>query len=694
MSFFSENLNIQLNPMQAKAVDHFKGPGLVLAIPGSGKTTLLICRTMHLIRHHQVAPHRILSLTFSKAAALDMNHRFKSLFPNQVDKVSFSTIHRFCYGILLNYFRKINRTYHLLESKESPISKQKLLREIYSKHNHAFLTEDLAEDLASDIGYIKNMMIDPGKYESNIKNFEAIFKDYEAYKKEGFLMDFDDMLTMAYTLLSKKADILKYYQDKFDFIQVDECQDTSKVQHMIIQLLGQSHKNIFMVADDDQSIYGFRGAYPEMIVHAKDHYPGIRTYALNINYRSSNTIVDLCQNVISSNSIRHEKDFQGNSPTPAQLKLVYVDTTTEQVEYIIDAYKATDASQAVLYRNNLSMVALVDRLHRRDVDFSLKDIKNTFFGHWITQDILAFMRLALVPNDIQALERIYFKTNAYLSKENMSQIKDHNRGINLFDTMIDLPQMPAFKQKTLKKLKSNFEYLAQLKPELAVEFIEDTLAYKSYLTQQAQKINTSIQHLSKHIDILKLIAKECLSLSDFMNRLEDLKSIIYQASKNTNPYALKLLTMHASKGLEFDYVYLADIDETTFPSKWAVDQFDEGDVHALEEERRLYYVALSRAKTGITLVHTKFKNGQYNKASCFVKEFIDSSSSIAIEHFKKTDKPVKLQGFEIGDKVLHTSFGVGVLVDLEGDRVMIEFKDMTKTLSASLCNDKKILMKM
>lgn len=694
MSFVSENLNINLNTTQAQAVEHHQGPALVLAIPGSGKTTLLICRTLHLIEDLGVPAHRILSLTFSKAAALDMNARYQSLFPNQSHKVSFSTIHRFCYGILLRYFSKINRTYTLLESKESPISKQQLLREIYSKHNHSFLTEDIFDDLSSAIGYIKNMMIEPEAYDTSISNFDAIYRSYEAYKKEHYLMDFDDMLTMCYTLLCKKPDILKEYQQKFDFIQVDECQDTSKVQHSIIQALSQGHKNIFMVADDDQSIYGFRGAFPEMIVHAKNYYPNIQTYHLNINYRSSNEIVSLCQHVIKKNTIRHDKVFKGNSPSQADLKVIYVDTTSEQVEYIIKAYKTSDASQAVLYRNNLSMVALVDRLQRSDVDFSLKDIKSTFFNHWSTLDILAFMKVALVPNDLKNFERIYFKMNAYLSKDNIQYIKDHYDGINLFDTMIHLPQLPTFKQKTLKKIKANFEQLAQLQPEAAIHFIEDTLNYKAYLSQQAKKNNTRLSMISKHLDILKLIAKETDSLTDFMQRLDHLKKIIFQASKNTNPYALKLLTMHAAKGLEFDNIYLADIDEATFPSKWAVDQYDEGDIGPLEEERRLYYVALSRAKHGISLVHTKFKNGQYNKASPFIKEFIASSKAIEIQHFKQSPPPTSLTGFAIGDQVLHTSFGLGTLVDLYDDRVIIEFKDSTKTLSAALCSDKKILMKM
>ena len=693
MSYLTEDL--KLNTMQKKAVLHKDGPALVLAIPGSGKTTLLICRTLHLINKHQIPPERILSLTFSKSAALDMNSRYKELFESSSYNISFSTIHRFCYGVLLRYFKSVNKSYLLLESKESPLSKYKLLQEIYKQVNQNFLTDDLYEELNTGIGYVKNMMLDANKYTSNIQNFGLIFQKYEAYKKEKHLIDFDDMLTMCLTLFEKKPEILRNYQDRFDYIQVDECQDTSKVQHKIIELLGKIHENIFMVADDDQSIYGFRGACPEIIVNIHKYYPKISKYVLETNYRSSHDIVSLCQDIISKNSLRHHKDSFGNSKGKAKLELIYVDTTFEQASYIIKSYKSIDASQAVLYRNNLSMIALADQLDRQDVDFSLKDIKNTFFNHWITLDMVAFLKLSLIPNDIKSFERIYFKMNAYLSKDQMLYIQKNFDGINIFDCMTSLNNLPPFKQKTLNKVKSNFEYLSQLKPELALHFIEDSLDYKAFLNQQAKRNKSPLSSFQKYLDILKLIAKDCMSISDFLHRLDELKTIIYQASKNNNPYALKLLTMHASKGLEFDYVYLTDLDQDLFPSKWAADQESEGDLQAIEEERRLFYVALSRAKYGITLIQTKFKNGQYNKASTFVKEFIKSGKdNIHIQHYKDEKPASILKGFDIGDKVLHTSFGVGQILDLYEDRVVLEFKDSTKTLSAKLCSAKKILMKL
>ena len=695
MSIFNETLSFKLNEAQREAVYHHTGPALVLAVPGSGKTTILICRTVQLIHEHHVDPKRILSLTFSKAAALDMQERYHTLFSQLPYKIGFSTIHRFCYSVLLSYFKTINRNYILLESKESPITKQQLLKEIYKETNHKFMNDEIYEELASGIGYIKNMLMDPKEYDSTTDNFSDIYLKYEAYKKEHLLMDFDDMLTMCHTLFVKKPQILEFYQNKFDFIQVDESQDTSKVQHEIIQLLAKKHQNIYMVADDDQSIYGFRGAFPEAIVNIEAYYPNTKRYLLGTNYRSSKDIISVCDHVISNNKVRHQKVFQAFHQKSADIKLIYTDTTEEQVGYIVETHKNNETSEAILFRNNISLIPLADRLNREDVDFVIKDFKHHFFNNWCTQDILAFMKVAMVPNDIQSFERIYYKMNAYLSKIQLQYIKDHYNGINLFDTLIQIPNLEPFKLKTLRKIKSNFEYLSKLRPETAIDFIEDELNYKSFLTEHCKKNNLSLETQNKTLDILKVLARGTDSLVSFLDRLNDLKKILFTAANNKNPHALKLFTMHGSKGLEFDHVYIVDLDDYIFPSKHATECMEKGDASLFEEERRLFYVALSRAKSKISLVHTKFRNGKYNKTSPFVKEFIEGAGSLLqTDNYRLQKKSNITTDFSIGDKLLHTSFGVGILVDIDDDRMMIEFKDTTKILSAELCLDSKIIIKM
>jgi DNA helicase-2/ATP-dependent DNA helicase PcrA len=334
-------------------------------------------------------------------------------------------------------------------------------------------------------------------------------------------------------------------------------------------------------------------------------------------------------------------------------------------------------------------------LDREDVDFMIKDPKHNFFTNWCILDLLAFIKVALVPNDIQSFERIYYKMNAYLSKAQLHYIKEHYNGINLFESLVMLPDLENFKLKNLRKIKAHFEYLTKLTPAMAIEFIEDELNYRAYLVNNCQKQSISLESQNKYIDVLKVIAKRTNSLTDFLLRLDELKKIIYHASSNKNPFALKLLTMHASKGLEFDHVFIIDVDHHVFPSKYAQDLVLQNDLTMFEEERRLFYVALSRAKSHLSLVHTKFKNGQYNKASEFVKDYISSAGQQLLTSAYSTDKKDVdvMNGFQVGDKLLHTSFGIGILVDITGDRIMIEFKDVTKTLSASICLDSKIIMK-
>lgn len=695
MSIITNNLNFQLNESQEKAIHHKKGPALVLAVPGSGKTTILICRTVHLIHEHGVDPRRILALTFSKASALDMQNRYHQLFPSLNDPIGFSTIHRFCYGVLLNYFKTIHRNYQLLESKDAPISKQQLLKEIFQTINHSYLTEELFDDLTSAIGYIKNMMIQPEDYETSIENFPKLFHAYEAYKKEHLLMDFDDMLTMCHTLLSKKPQILEYYQKKFDYIQVDECQDTSKIQHAIIQLLAKEHHNVYMVADDDQSIYGFRGAFPEAIVHIETYYPQTALYLLGTNYRSSKNIVSLCDHVISENTIRHNKQFTPFWNHDSCMKLVYADTTEQQVEYIVAEHKKSTTDEAILFRNNLSMIPIVDKLYKEDVDFSIKDYKNLFFSNWCTRDIIAFIKVALAPNDVETFEQIYYKMNAFMSKAQMTYIKDNNKGIHVIDTLLEMPGLESYRLKTFRKIKANFNYLSQLRPSIAIDFIEDELNYMGYLKEHCKKNNLSFEAQNKHLDILKVLAKDSDSLVGFLHHLNDLKHVLYNASQNKNPHAMKLYTMHGSKGLEFDHVYIVDLDDHIFPSKSAMDEYENNNLAPLEEERRLFYVGLSRAKTKITVVHTKFRNGQYNKASMFIEEYKKGAGhQLIIENCQSKQTAPIIEGFHIGDEILHTSFGVGILVDIDSERMMIEFKDSTKTFATDLCLDSKIIMKM
>lgn len=669
---------MKLNDSQYKAAMHLKGPALVLAIPGSGKTTVLIHRTKMLL-NSGVPKNRILSLTFSKAGALDMKKR-ASLFDLDVE---FSTIHRFCYKVLINYFNTTNKYYDLLESKQN--LKTEILRGIYFDLFKEYLTEDKLEEISSFISYTKNMLQFPSEDEKLIQ----LYHKYEEYKKKSYLMDFDDMLTMCLNLFKNKPDVLSYYQNMYDYIQIDECQDTSRIQHKIIYLLAKKHFNIYMVADDDQSIYGFRGAFPYAMLHIEEIYKGVKKYVLDINYRSKKNIVSLCKGVINNNTERHQKDFHAFDFSDGNLNLIYSETREDTIDYLL--HHADFEKNVLLFRNNISLIPYADYFYEHDIDFMIKDKKNPFFYNPVVLDILNFIKFSLIQNDIHIFSKIYFKMNAYISKEMFHYINEYNTNENIFDQIIRLIE-EDFKKINLRKIKENFKILSVLNPYQAIDFIESDLHYRKYITEYAKKQNKSTESYHNYIDILKCIAKNSDSLVDFINRVDKLKQIIEESSNNKSKTAIKLYTIHTSKGLEFDHVYIVDIDENSFPTKSAMEEYEEGNPSLLEEERRLFYVALSRARNDITIIHTRFKNGKYNKSSIFIDEYIKNAKGLnKINH--STKKDITIEGFNIGDELIHLKFGVGTLVNIEKERIMIEFKEDTKTFIPDILHSKMILKK-
>jgi len=624
--------NLILNPQQVNAMSHHNGPGLVLAVPGSGKTTMLICRTVNLILNHQVNPNRILTLTFSKSAAIDMQRRynddFKRICPHSV---LFSTIHRFCYSVINNYSKVSNINYTLLEGGKSNISKQRIIHTIYNNLTSNHLSEDLYEEMQSGISFVKNMMIDPKEledYRNKVEFFPQVFEAYEAYKEENQLIDFDDMLTKCLEFLKATPQLLNFYRAKFDFIQVDETQDTSKVQHEIIRLLSQGKGNLFMVADDDQSIYRFRGAFPEMLLAFKNIYPDGTLYFLETNYRSSKEIIDVCSKVITFNKSRYAKTFMNHHGSASNIKVLTLSTLGDKCKYISDTIKKEKNKNkeiAVLFRNNISAIPVINALNLDDIEFHIQDKKQHFFRHMVTQDIKAFLSLALINNDIESFERVYYKVNGYISKNLVAYVKGNIGVSSIFETLVKNPQLKDFQRDGFKEIQNKFNYLAKLAPLGGISYIERELGYMTYLKTNCKRFGQSIDSIIVILDTLKAIAETCSSTVDFLNRLESLKPIIRSNSNNSLDTPVKLMTIHSSKGLEFDKVILIDASDSIFPSRKSVELIKESDHSLLEEERRLFYVALSRAKSELEILHTQFRNGNYLRPSKFVQEVLDTS---------------------------------------------------------------------
>lgn len=684
---------LKFNEDQRGAINHYRGPALTLAVPGSGKTTLLLTRTLNLIESHKVNPKEILTITFSKASARDMQHRYKSLFKSKYPHdINFSTIHSFAFAIYRAYCKKKRIPFKLLEDSNGPVSKLRLFRDIYLSTNKSFPQEDKLEELSNAISYIKNMMIKHDEVKSefpNIKNLDIMLKKYDDYKRNNNMIDFDDMLTDTYAILLSHTEALKYYQKKFPFIQVDETQDTSKIQHKLIQLLAGEDSNVFMVADDDQSIYGFRGAFPDFLLNFDKTYPSGKTYYLKTNYRSDKNIIDICNHTIKNNINRYPKVIAPFHKNDGNVTIMNFDTINERNKYMIDEISNTRESIGVLYRNNLSGITIANSLEIENQDFLIRDNKLNLFTHWITKDIKSILSLALVPQDIEAFEKICYKVNAFISKKQLEYVKLNHRGRNVFSVLLENTENSKRQIKTIQKLETTFSTLMRKSPIESIITIEEELGYLQYLNDRAELMGYSFNSLMSYISALKEIAVGTESIVDFFDRLDSLRDILKNSLNNFSSH-IRLSTIHSSKGLEYSKVFIVDVEDSVFPNASAVNKANDGDLSAIEEERRLFYVALSRAKKDLIILNVKFKNGTYIKPSPFIKD-LDSHSSLKTIHVKPDQNPDNSH-LIIGSKVSHKTFGIGEIIDSNKSITKIAFDGVVKELSTPLCIEKKLIV--
>ena len=616
---------MNLSKEQKKAINHIKGPALVLAVPGAGKTTVLIHRTGNLILNHGISPENILSITFSRASANDMKNRFNKIYGDISHiPVHFSTIHSFSFSLIREYAYRNRLQYTLIEDNKKELNKYNILKRIYYSINKDYITEEKLETLVNSIGYIKNMLISPEEFVNmfniDIYKFVDIYNFYEKYKRANNLIDFDDMLTIALEILKKDNYLLNKYRNRYNFIQVDEGQDTSKIQMEIIKILSSPKNNLFIVADDDQSIYGFRGAYPKGLFDFNTVYKNSKIYYMEENYRSSRNIVSICNKFIKQNTLRYDKNIFTKNKFIEPVNIVKVKTLEEQYKFLIKELKRENNynNSAILYRNNISAIGLIEYLERNNIPFYMKDVKINFFNHWIVEDLLAFFNLANEPKDIYSFERIYYKMKGFISKKQLHYIKTMNSNSSVFDRLLDLPGLNEFYRKNILDLKLNFKKLSKMKPYDGIIFIEKELEYTDYLRESCMKFGHTLDSLKTILYYLKIIASNVENLIEFRGRLKFLEYLSAQSKNNMN--AITLSTIHSAKGLEFENVYMIDLIEGDFPNATSIDEFNKGNIEILEEERRLFYVGMTRAKESLNLITIKEKNNKKVQPSRFLVE--------------------------------------------------------------------------
>jgi len=671
---------------------HKDGPAIILAVPGAGKTTTLICRTANLIRNHDIDPNSILSITFSKASAKDMKERFSSIFGYALgSKVSFMTIHSFAYYIIREYAYIAKSKYSLIEGDGSPVNKTQIIKGIYYEVNKSYINDDKLEELLSNIGYIKNMMIsrdDIINHSFQFKNLEEIYGRYEDYKKKNGYIDFDDMLTFSLEILKNNPQIISKYRSKYKYVQLDEGQDTSKVQNEIIKTLVHPNNNLFVVADDDQNIYGFRGAYPEALLSFNDIYPGSNTFYMEENFRSTKNIVSVCNDFICSNKIRFKKNLFTNNERKRPVTIVRVKDEREQYSYVLEEIKKdTDlSSTAILFRNNISSIGLIEVLHSFNIPFYMRDSKLHFFNHWVTQDIVSFMKLSIDNTSTEDFERVYYKMKGYISKAAMNYAISNTRNKDIFDTLAKYPQFKSFQIENVRRLKGDFKQLSKKSPTNAINFIENDLEYGNYLRDNCKTFGYSYDNIKSVLSILKTISLKSISIVEFLAKLQHLQNVIQRAKLNRGKNVVTLSTIHGAKGLEFNRVYMVDLLEGDFPSSSSIEMMDIGETSSMEEERRLFYVGMTRAKEVLDIISLSYVNND----RVFPSRFIGELEKIVGPIDKNRSR--NHEGFAIGSKVNHKKFGFGRIKHLQGDSLVIEFEGgQEKHLSMDLCMDKRLL---
>lgn len=604
---------------QIDAINHFKGPALVLAVPGSGKTTVILNRIINLIENHDVLPKNILSITFSKSQGLDMERRFLKSFPKLKGQITFKTIHAFCYEIVKNYMKIKNIKKTLIEGDEK-INKSTLLKRYFFSMYEQKILDDVIKDFFSLYDFTKNKMIDfedyvrKNKFISNRLLLLKLYKAYENLKLEYNFIDFNDLLYLANKYISEDKNLLSSIKKRYKFFSVDEAQDTSMLQFEIIKKIVYPENNLFVVADDDQSIYSFRGAEPKNLLEFKKFYKDSKIFIMNHNFRSTKNIIEISNKLISKNKNRYQKNPICTCSENSKIMLFKVKNAHIQMRKLLELIKQLkkDESVGILYRNNISSIYVANYFLENDVDFFVKENGFDFYLNKILLDINNILQFSQNQTDLEIFKRIYFKLNAYIKKDFISKLKYKSYDENILDALLDLDDLNSFYLKKFNALRNNFKMLKKLSMKYKIDFIVNELGYGEYLENydEIQKLNSNLM-----IDILKYISSNLNSYDDFLQRLKDIKEKLKDANKSLSNISIS--TIHSAKGLEYDHVFLLDLVDGEFPQKNILNAMDSS---LLEEERRLFYVAMTRAKKTLTLFTIKTRNEKEVDTSIFYEE--------------------------------------------------------------------------
>lgn len=629
---FKEKYHITLNRQQERAIQAVEGSNLLLAVPGSGKTTVLVARLGHMIINKNILPENILAITYNTSAVKEMKERFSAKFGKNIgEHIGFKTINSLALKVYSDYCRKTKTSQRtLIGDKE----KRELLSNIYHKFNGKYAAENNILELSSAITYIKNMVLSDEEIiqiEASYPHLCGMYKLYQSTLKERHQMDFDDQMVFAYWILNNDFEITNTLRNKYKYICIDEAQDTSRIQHLIIKILAQNN-NIFMVGDEDQSIYGYRGAYPKALLNFRYDYTNPYILRMDRNYRSKAEIVTKAQSFISKNKGRYEKNMIPVCGAGGFVTFESVSSREEQYMRLVDIAKhQNEKDTAFLYRDNESSVVLVDLLLRNNIPFKLRKPEMNFFGNHIVKDIIAYLSLAIDENDTDSLKQICNKGVLYLTNTQISYaIKNcKEKKISIFEALEE--QMNYGKYQYRDRAKKFRKLMRNISKCNSLDAIK-TLLYEGY----GKYLNEKHFEIGK-IEILQILAKQEPSIKGFIKRLQELELKISNGFERSYDNCVILSTIHSSKGLEYDYVYMVDVYDGRFPStKFDLYYHSKDSANSEQEERRLFYVGITRAKNSLNFFKIE------HKTSSFIDELFPEQKVLKIhKEVEKIIKPIE-----------------------------------------------------
>lgn len=606
------------NEAQTQAIQHTDGPCLVLAGPGSGKTLTIVNRVKYLIEKQKVRPEEILVVTFTRFAAAEMKSRLCLVMGKRDLPVTVGTFHGIYYGILKWAYR-MNQENILSETE-----KYQILRGVINKERmEIFDEEDFIQDIAAEIGKVKNNRIPLEEFVSekcSADAFRNIYRNYEQHRKELKKIDFDDMLVLCYELFRSRPDVLSQWQKKFRYVLIDEFQDINRIQYDVIRMLAQPENNLFVVGDDDQAIYGFRGADSELMLGFGKDFPNAKQILLGMNYRSTANIVQNSLKLIENNVERYSKKLEANREGGSCLHIQEVKDPVEEAEYVLEEIQKCkengikEEEIAILFRVHTDARAVVEAMVERKIPFQMKEHLPNIYEHFIAKDIMAYFRLATGKRRRQDFLQVMNRPKRYLGRDSVSGSQVSFEDMRKFycdkDWMID----------RIDQFEWDVKMLMKMAPYAAIQYIRKRIGYDDFLKEYAFTHQINRSDLNEVLAEIEEAAKAFSSVEEWFAHVEEYTETLKVKEKERNRPrpGVRLMTIHASKGLEFKQVFLIAANEGRIPYQKAKTDKE------IEEERRLFYVAMTRAKDFLKICYVKIKNGKEVTPSRFVDELLKS----------------------------------------------------------------------